>query len=167
MIRLQVALIFPLTFTILVSAAAAEKVPIGRIGATTLRAHSGNRSVEASITTERRRAALYENEDDSTAPERSVVRAIAITMNGQKIIVPRSVTFGLILPNRAELVVGAGISVLTIEGGDTTESYIVRIEFDSERVKRMTAASALIPDKPLQITTFYRQTLEERPPKKQ
>lgn len=92
MIRLQIALIFALalTFTMVVSIAAAEKVPIGRIGATTLRAHSWNRTVEASITTERRRAALYENEDDSTAPERSVVRAIAITMNGQKIFVPPS-----------------------------------------------------------------------------
>lgn len=166
MIRRQVALIFFLIFTILASIAAAEKVPIAGMGATTLRAHSGKRGVEASITTEKRRAALYEDEDDSTAPERSMVRAITITMNGQKIFVPSSVICGLVLPNRAELLVGAGISVLTIEGGDTSATYIVRIEFDSERVKRMTHASSLIPDKPLQITNFYERTLEDRPLKR-
>jgi hypothetical protein len=165
MMRFQ-GLIFVLIFVVLAPVDAAETVPIAEVGATTLRAQAGKRSVEASVITEKRRAALREDEDDSTAPERSVVRAIIIKMNGQKIPVPGSVFCDLVLPNRAELGIGPGISVLTIRGGDASASYIVRIEFDSDRVKRTTFASSLIPDKPLQITTFYERTLEDRPLKK-
>src|SRR5438093_5398178 len=166
MIRFQGPLIFVLVFLILAPVDAAETVPVAEVGATTLRAHAGKRSVETSITTEKRRAALHEDEDDSTAPERSVVRAITIRVNGQKIPVPGSVFCDLVLPSRAELGVRPGISVLTIRGGDASASYIVRIEFDSDRVKRTTFASSLIPDKPLQITTFYDRTLDDRPLKK-
>src|SRR2546428_3703221 len=166
MMRFQGLVIFALILMILAPADAAETVAIADVGVTTLRAQVGKRSVEASITTEKRRAALHEDEDDSTAPERSVVRAITIKMNGQRIPVPGSVFCDLVLPNRAELGVGPGISVLTIRGGDASASYVVRIEFDSARVKRTTFAISLIPDKPLQITTFYERTLDDRPLKK-
>ena len=166
MMRLQVALILFLIFVTGASVSAAEKVPIVEMGATTLRAQSGKRSVEASIITYKRPAALHHDEEDATAPVRNVVRAITITLDGQRVFVPRSVICGLVLPYRGELRVGPGLSALTIEGGDTSASYIVRIEFDSERVRRMTHASSLIPDKPLQITTFYKQTLEEPPLKR-
>ncbi len=166
MTRFQGPVILVFILMILAPVDAAETVPIADVGATTLRAQSGKRSIEASITTERRVAALHEDEDDSTAPERSVVRAITIKMNGQKIPVPGSVFCDLVLPNRAELGVGPGISVLTIRGGDASASYVVRIKFDSDRVKRTTFASSLIPDKPLQITTFYERTLDDRPLKK-
>jgi hypothetical protein len=59
------------------------------------------------------------------------------------------------MPNEAKLRAGTPTSVLMISGGDASESYIARIEFDSERVKRLTLASAFTPDKPAQVTTYY------------
>jgi len=61
MMRFQ-GLIFVLIFVVLAPVDAAETVPIAEVGATTLRAQAGKRSVEASFITEKRRAALREDE---------------------------------------------------------------------------------------------------------
>ena len=155
-------LVVALCLTATIRTFAAETVPIVEVGSTTLRAESGKRTIDVSITTEKRRAAMYEDEDDSTAPQRSVVRTIVITVNGQKVFVPGLVLYGLVSPPRAELTVGPEISVLTIRGGDTSAAYIGKIEFDGQRVRRMTRASSLMPDKPLVVTTFSVGQLEDR-----
>ena len=141
--------------TVTVGASAAEKIRIADTGETTLQMRHGGRSITISINTYRRRAALSPDEHDSTAPERPVVERIAITVDKRDVYVPRSVVSALILPRDAELRMGSPISVLRIDGGDASEAYIVRIEFDSQRVRRMTVASAFIPDKPTQVTNYY------------
>lgn len=130
------------------AAAAPAFQGIADSGETRLRAQHANRSIEVSIITSKRRAALTPDELDSTAPERRVVEKISITVNNREVYVPRSVIYGLVPPTEASLRAGTPLSVLTVHGGDASESYVVRIEFDRERVRRLIVASGLLPDKP-------------------
>jgi hypothetical protein len=53
------------------------------------------------------------------------------------------------------------MSVLTLAGGDASESYVVTIEFDGEDVRRRTLASALAPKRLLEDTRYYTVVLKD------
>jgi hypothetical protein len=56
--------------------------------------------------------------------------------------------------NTAEIGIGATETMLTLNGGDASESYFVKITFDAERVKSRRLFSSIAPNKPLQETTY-------------
>lgn len=140
---------------------AADNVQIVRSGETKLSARAAGRDVQVSIRTQVRRAKLYPEENEATAPNRSVVEDIGIVVNGKPVFVPASVSCWLIMPLEAELRLGKPVSVLTITGGDTSAAYVVQVEFDTERVRRKLGFSAVIPGKPVEVTTYYVVTMPE------
>lgn len=89
----------------------------------------------------------------------SIVDYIDIVVNGKPIIVPRSVFCDLADLNTAEVRIGQNESILTLIGGDASESYLVKIEFDTERVKRRVTASGMLPDEPSQETIYHIRVL--------
>jgi hypothetical protein len=84
----------------------------------------------------------------------SLVDSIEISVNGKQIFVPRSVFCDLADLNTAEIGIGATETMLTLNGGDASESYFVKITFDAERVKSRRLFSSIAPNKPLQETTY-------------
>jgi hypothetical protein len=84
----------------------------------------------------------------------SIVDSIDISVNGKEIFVPRSVFCDLADLNTAEIRIGQTESILTLNGGDASESYFVRIAFDAERVKWRRLFSSIAPDKPSQETVY-------------
>lgn len=89
----------------------------------------------------------------------SPVDRINIVVNGNVLFVPRSVFCDLADLNKAEVKAGEKGVILALYGGDASESYIVKVEFDADNVKRRVLSSAMIPDQPLQETTYYVQVL--------
>lgn len=89
----------------------------------------------------------------------SLVDYIDIAVGGNALFVPRSVFCDLADLNRAEVKEGAEGVILTLYGGDASESYIVKIEFDESSVRRRIFSSAISPDYPLQETTYHVQVL--------
>jgi hypothetical protein len=84
----------------------------------------------------------------------SVVDQVNIAVNGNQIFVPRSAFCDLADLSRARISFEKNESVLSLEGGDASESYIVKIKFDAIRVKRRTLSSGTQPKKPLQETIY-------------
>jgi len=85
----------------------------------------------------------------------SIVDRVDITVNGNPLFVPRSVFCDLADLNKAEIKASESQSILTLYGGDASESYIAKIEFDATQVKRRTLSSGMSPDKPLQETIYH------------
>jgi hypothetical protein len=85
----------------------------------------------------------------------SVVDVIEVTANGVPIFVPRSVFCDLGDVNAADLAVGAKPFSLRLTGGDASESYVVKIEFDAKHIARRTLLNPALPNKPLEETVYY------------
>ena len=68
----------------------------------------------------------------------SIVDRIEIIVNGHPLLVPRSAFCDLADLNTADISISNRRSTLRIEGGDGAESFILKIEFDAEGVKRRT-----------------------------
>jgi hypothetical protein len=85
----------------------------------------------------------------------SIVDGIDIAVNDKSLFVPRSTFCDISDLNTAEIKIEQNKSILTLTGGDASEAYIVKIEFDAERIKRRSIASLLSPNEPLEETTYY------------
>jgi len=85
----------------------------------------------------------------------SVVDRLDIVVNGHRLFVPRSVFSDLGDVVTAGISASEGGAVLTLHGGDASESYIAKIAFDGTRVTRRTRSSASEPDEISQETTYY------------
>jgi hypothetical protein len=88
-----------------------------------------------------------------------LVDSIDIAINGSALFIPRSVFCDLADLSNAEIKEGRDGIILALYGGDASESYVVEIEFDENSVKRRTLSSSLLPDQPLQETTYHVRTL--------
>ncbi|MEW5950237.1 MAG: hypothetical protein AB1711_12630 [Thermodesulfobacteriota bacterium] len=91
----------------------------------------------------------------------SIVDYIDIIVNDKAILVPRSVFCDLADLNTAEVKIEQKKAILTLTGGDASESYIVKIEFDKERVKRRVTSSGMLPDEPSQETIYHLPILKD------
>jgi hypothetical protein len=160
-VKLNPTILLAAVIVLAASASAEERTSVADSGETVLRATVGGRTVRALIRTQRKRVKVSPGETDTTAPERSLVQRIEIIVNGDRIVVPNSAMYGLVSPLEASLRVASPLSVLTIVGGDTSESYVVKIEFDSKRVRRKIVASGIMPDKPTEITTYHLHILKD------
>lgn len=85
----------------------------------------------------------------------SVVDFIGITVNGVRLFVPRSAFADLADLNLGKIEASKMGWVLTLTGGDASESYVVKIEFDTNGVNKRTVFSAMAPDKPVEQTNYY------------
>jgi hypothetical protein len=87
----------------------------------------------------------------------SVVDAIAVSLKGKALFVPRSVFCDLADVNTASLKAAASGWVLTLVGGDASESYGLAIEFDAQHISRRTFTDGESGQK-LQETKYYQAT---------
>jgi hypothetical protein len=85
----------------------------------------------------------------------SIVDRLDVTVNGAPIFVPRSAFCGLADLNTAELKPVDKGAILTLNGGNASESYIAKIEFDAAHVKRRILSSAMEPNQPLEETIYH------------
>jgi len=92
----------------------------------------------------------------------SVVDLIGITVNGNHISIPRSTFADLADLNVVKIEVAKAGWILTFTGGDASESYIVKIEFDAGGVNKRTIFSGMAPDKPLEVTTYYELVIGDK-----
>lgn len=91
----------------------------------------------------------------------SIVDGIDITVNGKPLFVPRSTFSDLSDLNTAEVTIEQNQSILTLIGGDAAGSYIVKIEFDKDRIKRRSLIDPEGPNEPTQVTIYYKRTVRD------
>jgi hypothetical protein len=84
----------------------------------------------------------------------SLVDAIAVTVNGEKLFVPRSVFCDLADVNTASLKTAGHAWVLALVGGDASESYGLTIEFDAQHISRRARTDGETGQK-VQETNYY------------
>jgi len=66
----------------------------------------------------------------------SQISNLSISVNGKKLFVPRSIFADRTDVGTMNLSSAAGINVLTLVGGDASESYTVKVFFDTRRIKK-------------------------------
>src|SRR5712691_10668789 len=91
-----------------------------------------------------------------------VIQKLQITVNGSPIFVPRSTYADLLAVRQAEVSLAGRTPTLQLSGGDASESYLARIEFDKSTVKRRAMFNPAMPGKPLQETVYYLRVMEDR-----
>ncbi len=84
----------------------------------------------------------------------SVVDGLSITVNGSPIFVPRSAFCDLADLNKAEIDEKGNQLSLTLYGGDASESFVLKIDFDADQIKKRILYSATSLQTPLQETTY-------------
>ena len=85
----------------------------------------------------------------------SILDYLDIFVNEKRIFVARSAYCDLADLSTGEIKIESKKGILTLTGGDASESYIVKIEFDQERVNRKVLSSGMEPDKPVQETIYH------------
>jgi hypothetical protein len=85
----------------------------------------------------------------------SLVDHLTIAINDLQLDVPQSAFCGLSDLNKAEIKPEKKGSVLILYGGDASESYVVKIEFDATGVKRRALFSGLSAEQPLEETVYH------------
>jgi hypothetical protein len=81
-------------------------------------------------------------------------------VNGKIIITLRSVFCDMAGITTAQIKLGKKESILTLQGGDASESYIVKIVFDALRVKHRVIASGMSPDQPTEETIYHLRVIK-------
>lgn len=89
----------------------------------------------------------------------SLTDRIDITVNGTKLFIPRSVFCDLADLSTARISATRKKSTLLLSGGDGSEAYLAKIEFDGTGVQRRSLASEMSPNQPLQETVYHAQTI--------
>jgi hypothetical protein len=90
-----------------------------------------------------------------------VIRSLRIAVNGSPIFVPYSAYADLLWVRQVEIKLAAKSPALIIEGGDGSESFMVRIEFDKLRVKRRALFSPSLPGKALSETIYHLRVMPD------
>lgn len=143
---------------------AGTSTPILSKGATTLETRTDRTIVRARITTyeagtKEAVAKAYRAIGFSNV---RLVQELRIQMGNRQVFVPLSTFCDLANLREGKLSRMAKRGwVLILEGGDASESYTVRIEFDAKSVRRRIVTSALTPDRPSQDTRYYTGVIGE------
>lgn len=140
-----------------------RQVPIAPDGETMIEADSVTQKVRVTIQTHQvnigkpsdQRPTLIRSNCTYSRYPCSLVDVIDITIGGKLIFVPRSVFSDLADLSSAKIQAEKKDWLLTLRGGDASESYIVQIKFDRERVKHRNLSSAMSPNKSLQETVYH------------
>lgn len=142
-------------------------VTVAQEGRTTVTKGSGKLAVIVKIGTRKPRippkgeqqefseASLCEGDIDFC----SIVDSMEIIVSGHRIEVPRCVFCDLGDIHYAQLTIGKQKSILTLDGGDASTSYVVKIEFDQKMVYRRTVAPGEFPDQLFEESNYYEPVL--------
>jgi hypothetical protein len=95
-------------------------------------------------------------------PSTRIIRAIQITVNGTPIHVPRSTFSDVLGAREAAIESDPRRLALVIKGGDGSEAYVLRIEFDDKAVRRRLLMNPAIPGKPLEETTYLLRVMPDK-----
>lgn len=147
--------------------AAQPPIPVASQGETLIAATVGKLAIQAKITM--REVQIGKSSDSRPAVIKTsctyskypctLVERLDIVVNGKSIFIPRSAFCDLADLTKAEIEADKMGPVLKLYGGDASESYIVKIEFDATHVKRRILSGAVAPDQPLQETTYHLRVL--------
>lgn len=134
--------------------------------ATKLKARTQGMDVSVILSTRsiRTKALLGERFVEGQYPE--IVRTVTelkIFVEGQRLFVPRSTFADLVDVRKADITFVARRGVLRIQGGDASEAFEVKIEFDKSAVRRRALFDSMNPKTPLQETNYYLRVLADRP----
>lgn len=91
----------------------------------------------------------------------SVVEAIQIVINGTSIPVPRSAFCDWSDLTTAKLATVENYPTLIVTGGDASEAYEAKIQFDTSKVVKRVLASGMDIKHPLEITAYYEVSLDD------
>ncbi len=147
-----------------------QRVPIASTGETVIKKSSATFNVQVEVKThevqigkpsEKRPDKIRTNCTYSRYPC-SIVDYIDVTVNNRQIFVPRSVFSDLADLNTAGIKIEGQKAILTFEAGDASESLILRIEFDAERVTRREMIAGEVPGSKLQETNYYQVIIEDQ-----
>ena len=89
----------------------------------------------------------------------SIVDEIKIAIGGTPLHIPRSAFCDLADVTFAQLDTDLQDATLTLTGGDASESYVAKITFGTDRVKKRTLSSAISPDGLLEETVYHLQVI--------
>lgn len=87
----------------------------------------------------------------------SIVDCMDISVNGKPIFVPRSAFSDLADLNEVTIKIEKKKIIIKIIGGDASESYIVKIDLNSERIIHRSLVSGEFPDEILEETIYPKQ----------
>jgi hypothetical protein len=85
----------------------------------------------------------------------SLTSQLKIFWNDSEVFVPRSAYADLGDISTAQLSVANGRMILAIRGGDASEGYIAKLEFNKERVVMRSLYSAEDTSHPLEVSRYY------------
>jgi hypothetical protein len=91
----------------------------------------------------------------------SVVDAVQLVVDKNAVFVPRSAFSDWSDLTTAKLGLVDSHPTLTVFGGDASEAYEAKVQFDASRVIRRTIASRMDVGHPLEITTYYEVSLAD------
>jgi uncharacterized protein YbjT (DUF2867 family) len=86
--------------------------------------------------------------------EVSIVRGMSIAVDGNSLVVPRSVYADLFNVRGAELTLGKGVFKIMTGGAHGSDTYSVHIYFDAKRLIKRESYDAFPPYKPLEVTVY-------------
>lgn len=89
----------------------------------------------------------------------SLIVAMEVRVANAPLHVPGSVFRDLSDLRSGEIKRRGNDFLLTLRGGDASESYVAVVEFDEERIKRRSLASSLAPDQLLEETIYNEVSL--------
>lgn len=91
----------------------------------------------------------------------TMVEKLSISVNGKAIFVPYSVIADLIDPRVAAIKFEKNSVILSINGGDASESYTLRVYFDSKQVHRRSYFDSYFPNEPMEDTRYWLRVLKD------
>jgi hypothetical protein len=156
----RISLLVLVALSMSFSAHAQSEAPI-QDDVTVLSTAAANRKVEITLTSAIQNSIdVFPDAGPGQFPERfRVVRSLSIKVNGREIFVPHSAFADLVWVAHAELKVAKPISLLTISGGDASESYSAKIEFDQKAVRSRKVYSGEDPGAPTEQTRYFLRVL--------
>ena len=156
-------IVLPIILALAVSASFAEKQTLVKsTGETTIAAKYQNLAIQVKIVTHEvdigepsngRPDVIRSNCTYSRHPC-SIVDYINISVNGKSLFVPRSVFSDLADLSRGEIRANKDSATLILDGGDASESYILKVSFNAEHVKSRTIVAGEF-DEVLETTSYF------------
>jgi hypothetical protein len=89
----------------------------------------------------------------------SLTTKLEIFVRDAEVFIPRSAFADLGDVNTAALSIHGNVMVLTVQGGDSSEAYIAKLEFRNERVFKRSLYAAEDPSHPVEVSQFYMTSL--------
>lgn len=143
---------------------ALAQTPIAQSEDTSLLAVSDNMKVSVLIRAATRNSessCVFQGGRRSNKKLTTILHKLKISANEKALFVPLSVYADLIDPRQADIKIDGSEGILSIYGGDGSDSYFIRVYFDATKIYRRLYYSALIPNEPTQDTSYLLRVLKD------